>query len=124
MENDLKTKGASALELLFIAFVIMKLTGIAPINGWSWFGLIAAPIYLQLFIRVCGRVWEKMGLRAIFYATLESKRYDIRLKRATKDYQKLNLKERDARLLRIKELIKQSNDQVLADNEERAEKSK
>ena len=117
-------KGASALELLFIAFVILKVTGIPPINGWSWFGLIALPIYIQLIFRLCGRVWEKMGLRQIFYATLESKRYDIRLKSEIKKYQKLNLKERDARLIRIKELINQTNNQVLADNAEREEKAK
>lgn len=122
MEN--RIKGASALEMLFIAFVILKVIGIPPLNGWSWFGLIAVPIYAKLVIGLCRRVWEKMGLRGIFYATLESKLYDIRLKKAVKDYQKLNLKERDARLIRIKELIRQANEQVYADNEERAEKSK
>ena len=124
MENDLKTKGASALELLFIAFVIMKLTGISPINGWSWFGLIAAPIYLQLFIRVCGRVWEKIGLRAIFYATLESKLYDIRLKNAVRDYEKLNIKQRDERLRHIKSILEKTNQRVFEENAERSEKEK
>ena len=122
MEN--RIKGASALEFLFIAFVLLKIVGIPPINGWSWFGLIAIPLYLKFVIGLCRRVWEKMGLRGIFYGTLESKLYDIRLKKAIKDYQKLNLKERDARLIRIKELIRQANEQVYADNEERAEKSK
>ena len=110
MEN--KTKGASALELLFMAFILLKVVGIPPINGWSWFGLVCAPIYLQLVIRLFYRIWVKLGMRQMFYATLESNLYDMKLRKAIKHYEKLNNNDRDKRLNRIRALLEKSNNEM------------
>lgn len=114
MENRLK--GATALELLFIAFVLLKVVGVPPVNGWSWFGWIAAPLYLHLFFALCYRVWEKMGLRQMFYVTLEMKRYDIMLARAKKQSGKVLKQEHAARLNKLQREIERTNRKVYEEN--------
>lgn len=122
MENS-KSNGITVLKLLFATFVVLKLLGKEPFAGWSWFGFIALPIYVQLFFDLCYRVWERMGLRQMFYVMLEMKRYEIMLAREKKKYGKIMSNETNARLEKLKREIEATNKRVRAENDAMSDKS-
>ena len=112
MENQLKLKGASALELLFVAFVLFKALGIPPINGWSYFGLVASPLYVQWVLKYLNVIWVDLGFEKQLYAAIEMRRYNRKLKKSIADYDKLNKKQRDERLAGIKKALEKSNAEI------------
>lgn len=53
MSREINTGGASAIELLGVAFVVLKLCGVID---WSWWW-VTAPMWMPLTILILFIVW-------------------------------------------------------------------
>lgn len=80
-------KNLTLFNLLFAAFLILKIAAVQPFAAWSWF-YVAAPLIAGWVFGFIARFVEKTGFVQSFWGEIELLKYEILLKRETNKFKK------------------------------------
>lgn len=84
-------RGANIFEIVFGAFLIMKILEAGNVGNWSWFWVFF-PLMLNFFVKFFEWIWDSLNLKRSATKALQNAYYDKIREKAVKEALKESVK--------------------------------